>query len=48
MQGLVVVPDDGVQTSDLRHALQYAESLRQRLRLLDGGQERPEEKDVGV
>lgn len=34
------LPDDGVQASYLRRALQHAECLRQRLRLLSGGQER--------
>lgn len=43
------VPDDGVQASDLRRTLQHAERLRQRLRLLSRGQERPDaqEKKVG-
>lgn len=35
-------PDDGVQAFDLRRALQHAERLGQRLRLLSRGQERPE------
>lgn len=34
------VPDDGVQASHLRRALQHTERLRQRLRLLSRGQER--------
>lgn len=34
------VPDDGVQAPHLRRALQHAERLRQRLRLLGRGQER--------
>lgn len=34
------LPDDGVQAAYLRRALQHAERLRQRLRLLSGGQER--------
>lgn len=36
------VPDDGVEASDLRRALQHAECLRKRLGLLSGGQQRPE------
>lgn len=35
------LPDDGVQASDLRRALQHAERLGQRLSLLGRGQERP-------
>lgn len=45
---LAVVPDDGVQTSDLRRALQYAESLRQWLSLLDGGQDSSKENKENV
>lgn len=40
VSGRPPVPDDGVQASHLRRALQHAERLRQRLRLLSGGQER--------
>lgn len=41
------VPDDGVQASHLRRALQHAERLGQWLDLLGGGEERPNEGERG-